>query len=441
MPPCPRNAWVSYLRVSTPEQAERELSLPAQRDAVQTFAKRHNACITSEYVEPGSSGKNPHRPAFRRMLEDVFAPNSDVGTIVVHHTSRFTRDATQARIVKSKLAKMGVDVLSVCQDLHKDPMGKLMEGVFECIDQYESEINGVRTAAAMREAVKQGFFPGSTAPYGFRTVPVEIRAGITRHQLVPCEPEAEVVREIFRLYISQNGAKAVARLLNQRGLRYRTGAFWRSQLVINVLEQPAVAGIYKWGRHKDRPMKRNSRSESLDLAVQRIVDPDVYELARRLRSERDPKKYGGRGASPEHVFSGLIRCGKCGATYQTETSGKCIDDGIYRYCYYNCRTACRVGKEQCSGFRISTVDLDAAVLNHIAKSVCTPERARHLLKHLRIKKAKHDTEVQEIVSLWHSLITANVSIGRSYVHHLVAKINVHEKSIEVVARERTGCVT
>jgi len=137
MPHQPRNAWVSYLRVSTPEQAERELSLPAQRDAVESFARRRNACIAREYVEPGASGKSPHRPTFRRMLEDVFAPNSDVGTIVVHHTSRFTRDATQARIVKSKLTKIGVDVLSVCQDLHKDPMGKLMEGVFECIDQYE----------------------------------------------------------------------------------------------------------------------------------------------------------------------------------------------------------------------------------------------------------------------------------------------------------------
>lgn len=92
------------------------------------------------------------------------------------------------------------------------------------------------------------------------------------------------------------------------------------------------------------------RSESLDLKVERIVDPDVYELTRRLRSERAPKKYGGLGASPEHVLSGLLRCGKCGASYQTETSGKCIDDGVYRYCYYNCRTACRVGKEQCSGF-------------------------------------------------------------------------------------------
>ncbi len=66
------------------------------------------------------------------MLEDVFRPGSDVGTVVVHHTSRFTRNATEARVVKEKLRKEGVRVVAVCQ---------------ECIDQYESEVNGMRTSA------------------------------------------------------------------------------------------------------------------------------------------------------------------------------------------------------------------------------------------------------------------------------------------------------
>ena len=50
-------------------------------------------------------------------------------------------------------------------------MGALMEGFFECIDQYESEVNGLRTAAAMREAIRQGFYPGGLTPYGFCKVP------------------------------------------------------------------------------------------------------------------------------------------------------------------------------------------------------------------------------------------------------------------------------
>lgn len=44
------------------------------------------------------------------------------------------RDATEARIVKSKLAKIGVRVVSVCQDI-PGPIGHMLEGIFECIDQ------------------------------------------------------------------------------------------------------------------------------------------------------------------------------------------------------------------------------------------------------------------------------------------------------------------
>jgi site-specific DNA recombinase len=88
------------------------------------------------------------------MLEDALRPGSDVSVIVVHHSSRFTRDAMEARVVKTKLRRAGVRVCSVSQDLPDDPMGKLMEGFFECIDPYESELNGLRTSAALTEAVR-----------------------------------------------------------------------------------------------------------------------------------------------------------------------------------------------------------------------------------------------------------------------------------------------
>lgn len=59
---------------------------------------------------------------------DALAPGSTISTIVVNHTSRFTRDATHARVVKKQLRRAGVRVLSVTQELTEDPMGTLMEG-------------------------------------------------------------------------------------------------------------------------------------------------------------------------------------------------------------------------------------------------------------------------------------------------------------------------
>ncbi len=271
-----RSAWVAYLRVSTPEQAERDLSLPAQRHAIEMYAQAHGATVAREFVEEGYSGTDEHRPAFRRMLEDAMRPGSDVGTIVVHHSSRFRRSALEARVVKTKLRRAGVRVCSATQELSDDPMGNLMEGFFECIDQYESELNGLRTSAAMAEAVRQGFFPGSRPPFGFRTRAVTIREGVVRHVLEPDDREAEIVREIYRQYVTHGGAKAVARTLAQRGLRYRTGLAWNKNLVLDILDEEAVAGTYWRGKHRDGVSR--PRSEWLAIPVTRIVDREVYAL-------------------------------------------------------------------------------------------------------------------------------------------------------------------
>ena len=423
----PRSAWVSYLRVSTPEQAERDLSLPAQRHSVVAYAEAHGATIVREYLEEGHSGTDPRRPVFRQMLEDALRPGSDVAVIVVHHSSRFTRSSMEARVVKSKLRRAGVRVFSVSQDLPDDAMGKLMEGFFECIDQYESELNGLRTSAAMAEAVRQGYFPGSRPPFGFRTRPVTIREGVVRHVLEPDDREAETVREIYRLYVTHGGAKAVARTLNQRGLRYRTGVAWNKNLVLDVLDEDAALGTYWWGRSKDHVAR--PRAEWLSIAVTQIVDAQVHALAHRLRHERDVSGGGGRAVARPRVLGGVVFCARCGAKCQLETSGKTIDGNRYRYCYYSCRTYCRTGKEACPGVRIATEVLDAAVLAHLAVTVCDARRVDSLRRLVGGSLSR-----EEIATAWRALVTADHDVARSYVLHLVERVELHDDRAVVVPR-------
>jgi site-specific DNA recombinase len=262
-----------------------------------TIAARHGRTISREYVEAGCSGTSANRKAFREMLEDVFRPGSDVGTVVVHHMSRFTRNATEARVVKEKLRKEGVRVVAVCQETNDDPIGKLIEGVFECIDQYESEVNGMRTSAAMREAVRQGYFPGSGAPFGFSSKKVEIRPNVLRSVLIRDEKEAAIVRQLFHLYVAGNGAKSVAQALNERGLLYRRGKAWSKDLVLHVLDEPAVAGTYYWGQWSAKRKNWRNESEWLPLRVEPLVESSLYELAMKLRMDREPIRNPGRPAS------------------------------------------------------------------------------------------------------------------------------------------------
>ncbi len=426
-----RTRWVSYLRVSTVEQAEKELSLTAQRRSAEEFAARHGAVIDHHYVEPGASGTDTHRTVFNELLGDALRPGSTISTIVVHHTSRFTRDATHARVVKKELRRAGVRVLSVTQELTEDPMGTLMEGFFECIDQYESEVNGLRTAAAMREAVRQGFYPGGRTPYGFCKVPVEVRAGRKpRYKLAVLPSEAEIFRTMYRLYIAGSGAMKVAEALNELGFRTRKGNLWDKGVVIQTLRQSAAGGVVRWGvRHHG---KLRPPSEWITLPVEPIVDAKTYALVKELCAQRRPTELPGRASAKPRVLTGLARCGLCGSSYQLETSGKSLDGATYAYCYYNCRKTLRAGKKACPGFRVRVEDFDGAVLEKIADVVCTPERAEHLAR-------RHNwPPTAEVVNAWCNFILRDHDVGRTYALQLIARIEVHGERIVITPKEPGG---
>src|SRR5271166_1759457 len=124
---------VVYGRVSTPEQAEKDLSIPAQLDALRRYCSQHGYVIANEYVEPGFSAHHDddRRPVFRRMIANVMAPESQVQAILVCYTSRFYRNRSNAGAMKVTLRKRGVRVLAIFQATTDDPMGQFVEGIFE----------------------------------------------------------------------------------------------------------------------------------------------------------------------------------------------------------------------------------------------------------------------------------------------------------------------
>jgi DNA invertase Pin-like site-specific DNA recombinase len=119
------------------------------------------------------------------MIGDLTAPDSDVQAIVVCYTSRFYRNRTNAGAMKGMLLKRGIRVIAIYQETSDDPMGQFVEGIFELVDQYESDVNGMRTSAGMRKNAELGFHNGSKAPYGFITEQVEVRPGQKKRRLVP----------------------------------------------------------------------------------------------------------------------------------------------------------------------------------------------------------------------------------------------------------------
>lgn len=370
---------VAYCRVSTAEQAE-GMSLDAQLRAIRAFADQRAFQIAREFIERGASATDDNRPEFQRMIEALLSPKNDACAVIVIHTSRFMRDVELARRYKRELRKHGVRVLAVQQEVTDDPNGELMEGVYELFDQHESRIIGARTRAAMKENVRQGFFNGATPPFGFGVETVKGETGKTKRRLVPNPDEASVVREVFSLYVGGLGAKAIAKRLGAQGLQHR-GRLWSRDRVLRVIDDTAVIGQYVWGKVEARTGAKVPVDAQAAASVEPLVDRELFDRAQQVRRQRDPVRAPG-GSSSSQLLGGLLRCGKCGAGYQLETSGKRNGAGKAPHRYYNCRSFCRTGKQACPGFRVRQRHLDHAVLQHLSDELFTEERCRALLRDL-----------------------------------------------------------
>ncbi|MTD32450.1 hypothetical protein GKE73_01460 [Paludibacterium sp. dN 18-1] len=113
-----------------------------------------------------------------------------------------------------------------------------------------------------------------------------------------------------------------------------------------------------------------------------IIDSEDAAKVREQFRLRAPSNDGGSPHS-NFAFTGILRCGECGAAMQTESAtGR---NKIYHY--YNCSRAQK--GSGCRNRRISAGEFDQWMVDTIIQRVLTPERMREVI-----------AEVQELTSSW-----------------------------------------
>ncbi len=118
-------------------------------------------------VEPGSTATNDRRPEFQRMIESGTAKPAPFDIVLVHSFSRFFRDHFELEFYVRKLAKNGIKLVSITQEIGDDPMHVMMRQMMALFDEYQSKENGKHTLRAMKENARQGFWNGSRPPIGY----------------------------------------------------------------------------------------------------------------------------------------------------------------------------------------------------------------------------------------------------------------------------------
>ena len=203
-----------YTRKSSEEGLEQSFnSLDAQREACLAFIQSQKAMgwkpIKTEYDDGGFSGGNMQRPALRRLLDDIAARRVQI--VVVYKVDRLTRSLADFAKLVEQFDAVGVSFVSVTQQFNTtSSMGRLTLNVLLSFAQFEREVTGERIRDKIAASKRKGLWMGGMPPVGY--TPKD-------RTLVIDEPQAERVREIFRLYVELGDVTSLKRTLDERGWR------------------------------------------------------------------------------------------------------------------------------------------------------------------------------------------------------------------------------
>ena len=220
---------------------------------------------------------------YRRLMEAAAAKPRRFQIVLVHSFSRFFRDHFELEFNVRRLAKQGIRLVSITQELGDDPTAVIMRQIMALFDEYQSKENAKHTLRAMNENARQGFWNGSRPPFGYRAVEAERRGQKIKKRLDIDPVQAETVRLIFDLYLEGDGVsgalglKAIVNRLNAQGYRTQAGSKFSCKFIHEILTRPAYTGTHYFNAVEAKTGRQKSAEDMVAITIPAIIPKDRFE--------------------------------------------------------------------------------------------------------------------------------------------------------------------
>jgi site-specific DNA recombinase len=211
--------------------------------------------------------------------------------------------------------------------------------------EFEREMIRERVVSGMERHAAAGKWFGGVYPYGY-TLDTPTR------KLIIVPGQAPLVREIYRLYTTQRlGTQAIARRLNARGSRTRTGGPWSARTIAGILTNRVYLGELTF------------RQTTVTGAHPPLVDQATFDHASAIMDARGEDHTRRAANASDYHLSGRIRCPQCGkALIGTAAHGR-----TKTYRYYTCFSRACYGTTTCNAPRLNADALGDAIFQALAR--------------------------------------------------------------------------
>ncbi|WP_182141912.1 recombinase family protein [Schaalia sp. JY-X169] len=317
---------VSYIRVSTKEQAERGgeegFSIPAQRDANKRKAQSMGAMVVKEFVERGVSGTTTNRPALQEMLRYLEEESGNIDYVIVHKIDRLARNRADDVEINQRFAEYGVRLVSTSENIDQTPGGLLLHGIMSSIAEFYSKNLSNEVKKGMAEKVRQGGTHGK-APLGYKNIR-ELKDG-REHRTVEVDSQrAPIITWAFEQYATgEYSLRSLCQELVSRGLTMPQTARLPEKPIETRQVHQILTNDYYLGVVTFNGTKYPGNHEPL-------ITSDLFDRVQQiLRS----KVNGERSIKHDHYLKSTLWCGQCGYRMMVQVAKTRSD---MPYPYYSC---------------------------------------------------------------------------------------------------------
>ena len=332
----------SYVRFSTPDQAKGD-SYRRQTEAANEYAQRHGLELDAELTltDQGVSafyGANAKTGALSTFLEAVKDGTVKPGSyLLIENLDRLTRaDVLEAQELFTGIIRRGITLVTLfdqrsysAESVTAQPMD-LVFSILTMVRGHEESVTKSRRMLAVFEQKRRDAANKTERNPFTRMLPAWLRWNETTRQYEVIEDRANIVREIFAKTDAGWGKHRITSALNEAQVetwsigKRKGGARWHSSYIQRLLTNEAVVGTFTPHRAiKTATGRKREPQQPIEDYFPAVVDRDVFV---RVSAQAKARSARGRhaGNTPKSVFTGLLRCVRCGdvATRVVKSSGR-----------------------------------------------------------------------------------------------------------------------
>lgn len=297
-----------YIRVSGEEQKIKGLSLEAQQERLEAYARERGWVIVGIYIDAAKTArKNIHkRTEFQRMMDSV--KRDEVDILLFARLDRWFRSVADYYKVMEVLQAHNCDWKTTDEEYDTTTAnGRLYINVKLSIAQNEADIDGERIDVVFDSKIAHGTVVSGSSPFGFRVGEEK------RLEIIP--EDAAIVQDAFNYFETTVSQRATTKYI-----REKYGVNWCYATFHRMLIEELYTGVYnRGGRYNANFCPAIIQREQFDR-VQALLKKNV----RRAPSGR------------VYIFTSVLTCEEC----RHKLSGY-ISQGIY---YYRCNQHLQRGR-------------------------------------------------------------------------------------------------